>query len=84
MKGTAITPAQYDAARRFIIARETTPPDVDRRGDDTPILLRFGDLVGLVAWYGALRYLAGRDGLNSLESPGETIVVPPATPEPTA
>jgi hypothetical protein len=82
MKGTAITPAQYTAARRFIFDREALPTDSER-SDDAQVILRFGDLVGLVAWYGAIRYIAGRGRINSLESPGDPIVVPPASAEPT-
>jgi hypothetical protein len=81
MKGTDVTAEQYDAARRFIFSRES-PPFAGERSDDTQVLLRFRDLVGLLAWYGAMRYIAGRDGINSLERPGDLVVVPPASTEP--
>lgn len=83
MKGTDLTAEQYDAARRFIFDREKLPANHER-SDDAQVILRFGDFVSLVAWYGAMRYIAGRDGINSLEAPGDTMVVSAGTPEPTA
>lgn len=83
MKGTDITAEQYDAARRFIVSRDQSL-QLEERSDDTQVLLVLRELIGLVAWYGAMRYIAGREGINSLDRPGDLVTVPAGTREPTA
>lgn len=65
MRGVDCTPEQLKAAERFILARA--------RRTDSPEMItqRFEDLVRLLAWYGAIRYKAGRDGISSLENPSD-------------
>lgn len=70
MKGTDCTPEQIQSARDFLFARSLNIEAVP--DDSRVIMLPFGDLARLVAWYGALRYAAGRDGTGgTLEVPGE-------------
>jgi hypothetical protein len=76
MKGTDLTQAQIDAAERFILARRATG-NLQHPAHDEEVRQKWGDLVRIVAWYGALRYKAGKDGINSLENPGDTEVLAP-------
>ena len=69
MKGIDLTQEQLDAAARFIRGQMLNPAAV---GDDHLCSHYFRDLVRLVAWYGAIRYVSGRDGVNSLDNPGPT------------
>src|SRR6185437_1857670 len=60
MRGTEVTEDQMQSAREFAFARSVGlagMPD-----DDQQITVTFGKMVRLMAWYGALRYQAGRDG----------------------
>ena len=67
MKGTDCTAEQLQQASLFLAARgwpKVVPATMPRRED----------IVRLIAWYGAMRYVAGRDGTGgSLEQPGELI-----------
>lgn len=75
MNGMDLTPEQLDSASDFVLARRTVgdlilPPDSDSR-----ISIRWDELVRVVAWYGAMRYVAGRDQIGgTLEIPGEFVV----------
>lgn len=70
MKGTDCTEAQIDSARQFCADRRKDQPG-ERPRDAQEITISFGQLARLVAWYGALRYMAGRDGTGgTLECPG--------------
>lgn len=71
MKGTDVTQEQLRAAERFV--RSIQRAGTKQPEAESAIVLPFMDLVQLVAWYGALRYIAGRDGINSLENPGEVV-----------
>lgn len=70
MKGTDLTDAQIQSAREFSCARQVHQP-ADVLDDATRVTLKFGELVRLIAWYGALRFQAGRDGTGgTFENPG--------------
>jgi hypothetical protein len=76
MKGTDVTPEQLQSAREFIAARRIGSEMGQILGDDQLLSVRFGDVARLLAWYGALRFLAGKSGMGgSLESPGPMEVV---------
>lgn len=76
MKGTDLTQAQIDAAERFILARRATSNLQHPKGDEE-ILQRWSDFIRIVAWYGAIRYKAGSEGLSSLDNPGDPTVKSP-------
>lgn len=66
MKGTDLTQEQLDSAAHFLRSR--------MRGSriprlDSEVKMPFSDLVAIVAWYGALRYISGERGVDSLENP---------------
>lgn len=66
MRGKDCTPEQLKSAEDFIMARAST---VTKRPKQ--VSMPFDDLVRLVAWYGALRFTAARDGVGgTLEKPG--------------
>lgn len=67
MRGTDCTPEQVEAASQFLADRGW-PKDIPLAALSRESIAR------MIAWYGALRYQAGRDGINSLEKPGEIIV----------
>lgn len=74
MKGTDCTSEQLASARQFLhdrrVARGASSPD--SVGDNVTVEVRYGDFVRMIAWYGALRFMAGRDGTGgTLEKPGE-------------
>lgn len=71
MRGTDVTPAQLKSAENFIRARQACGRSPQ---SDELISIRFDHLCRLVAWYGALRYAAGRDGIATLEEPGYFVV----------
>lgn len=58
MRGTDVSQPDLDAARRFIEAVQDEWPTADH--DHESICVRRGDLIRLLAWYGALR--VGGDG----------------------
>lgn len=68
MRGTEVTPKQFEAAQKFIMDRNHGQRSLP--AEDESIHLEWGNFVRMVAWYGALRYQAGRDGINSLDDPG--------------
>lgn len=74
MRGTDCTPGQLKSASDFVRARHvdgySKAPKLSPFSDQQ-IVIRWADLVNLLAWYGALRYTAGRDGTGgTLENPG--------------
>lgn len=72
MRGVDCTPGQLRAAELFVLQHSLTVLPKNPRN----VTLDFDDLVRLVAWYGALRFEAGRDGNGgTLECPGETVSV---------
>jgi hypothetical protein len=74
MRGIDCTPEQLEAAEVFLMERRAIV------GGKRPKLISmcFDDLVRLVAWYGALRFKSGRDGLGgTLEKPGPVKVILP-------
>ncbi len=73
MKGDGLTQAQLDRAREFVSGRLVFKRDIE---DDKDVTVRFGDLVRLVAWYGALRFISGMNGIGTTESPAQTGVQP--------
>ncbi len=72
MKGTDLTPKQLKSAEEFILDRSRNRIDGRHVIDpDHPIVMRWSDLVRIVAWYGALRYQAGKFGTGgTFEKPG--------------
>lgn len=69
MKGTDCTPEQVAHARQFWLDRGWTP------GAEKAILT-LDDCARMLAWYGALRYVAGRDQVGGeLERPGPVDVI---------
>ncbi len=74
MRGTELTQAQIEAAERFILARRAKG-NTQHPSQDEPISQKWGDFVRLVAWYGAIRYKAGIEGLSSLENPGDPTIL---------
>ena len=74
MRGTELTDAQIESARRFCADRRKDAPG-DTPDDSRIISIPFGQMIRLVAWYGALRFQAGRDGTGgTLEKPGVFVV----------
>jgi len=73
MRGTELTKEQIEAAERFILARRAEG-NSQHPANDGEIVQKWGDFVRLVAWYGAIRYKAGAEGLSSLEVPGDPTV----------
>ena len=74
MVGTDCTPEQLKSASDFVRARHvdgySKAPKLSPSSDQQ-IVIRWAELVNLLAWYGALRYTAGRDGTGgTLENPG--------------
>lgn len=73
MKGTDLTKWQIDAAEKFVRGRQTfgqLAPD----SDDRQVIVRFGDLVRLVAWYGQIRAVAVSKGAP-VDEPAEAVVI---------
>ena len=75
MKGTDLTGAQIAHAQQFIAERcRLSATHLDRRMVEIPM----ADLARAIAWYGALRYMAGRDGTGgTLERPGPLVTTAP-------
>jgi hypothetical protein len=70
MRGTDLTPEQLKAAEKFIMDRS------GRAKRPEMVMNKFDDLVRLVAWYGAIRFVAGRDGIGgTLEKPADPQVI---------
>jgi hypothetical protein len=75
MKGTELTQEQIQSAREFAVARQVKGFEAGTIDDAHRVAIRFGDLARLVAWYGAMRYEAGRTGEGgTLEKPGQMVV----------
>lgn len=71
MKGTDLTDAQIQSARQFLVDRRSGDNKGVMPADEENIVQSFGNLARVVAWYGALRYEAGRNGTGgTLENPG--------------
>ena len=70
MRGTDITEAQMDAAEKFILLMRSKTNTLHPTHDQE-VRHNFGDLVRLVALYGAIRAKAVADG-NSVDEVGET------------
>lgn len=69
MRGTECTAGQMEHARKFLMDR--APNVLDRPTDERRVTIPFGDIARILAWYGALRFIAGRDATGgSLEIPG--------------
>lgn len=68
MRGTDLTDEQLLSARKFVSDRMIPP-----QSEIPPMVtIPAEKLVRLIAWYGALRFVAGRDGTGgTLEKPGE-------------
>ncbi len=67
MKGTDCTPSQIVSASQFLAARGWPDDDIRRE-------FKREDIVRIVAWYGAMRFQAGRDGVGgTIDRPGEFV-----------
>jgi hypothetical protein len=72
VRGTELTLQQLDRAKEFVHIAQVVKGDLP---DEQLITLPFGDLVRLVAWYGAMRFEAGQKGIGTLEVPASPTVV---------
>lgn len=73
MKGTDCTEQQLARAGEFLTNRGWP------EGQDFRRVSR-ADVARIVAWYGAMRFIAGRDGdAGTLEAPNEIVTVHPHT-----
>lgn len=71
MRGLDCTDAQLDAADRFITEHPMRGIHVSR---DQAVTVPYGEIVRVVAWYGALRYIAARDNSGgTLDNPADCI-----------
>jgi hypothetical protein len=68
MRGTDLTDEQIAAARQFILDRA----GMTELPDEREIVQRFGNLVRIVAWYGAIRFDACQRGIGTLTKPNPT------------
>ena|ERR1700729_3947856 len=69
MKGTDLTKEQLRAAEIFIL--ETAGRRVGMDAPSGIVTMQFDAMVRLLAWYGAVRFKAARDGSGgTLENPG--------------
>jgi hypothetical protein len=66
MRGTDVNPEQMEAAERFIAEHVTHG---DPLPEDQPVTVKWGELVRLVAWYGALRAIGIQKGVSTVEHP---------------
>jgi hypothetical protein len=66
MRGTDVNPKQYDAAEAFIAEHviHADPPRAEQ-----PVTVKWGELVQLVAWYGALRARGIERGVSTVDDP---------------
>ena len=65
MRGTDLTPEQLKSAEHFLLERS------GRRKAPEQVMMTWDQAVRVVAWYGAMRFKAGRDGTGgTLENPG--------------
>lgn len=65
--GSKLSNEQLAAASRFLTLmgwKESDPTSKVRRED----------IARLIAWYGAIRYQAGTNGIGTLEIPGQTVL----------
>lgn len=70
MRGSNCTDDQIQAAKDFFGSSTVDIKQVTRGASDDDIVpIRYGDLARLVAWYGAIRFISGRDGIGTFESP---------------
>lgn len=66
MKGTDCTPEQIASADAFLAGAGWR--------DEANVRVSREDIVRCIAWYGALRFIAARDGVGgTLEVPGEFV-----------
>lgn len=75
MKGTDLTREQLDAAGKFFSDRITDDFGRPPIFDDDVIPITYGNLKRMIAWYGALRYESGRNGVNDDPTLGEYTAV---------
>jgi hypothetical protein len=73
MRGTELTVEQIASAREFVHGRTRNVKTMPK--DEQAVTVTFGQLARLVAWYGAIRYQAGADGIGgTLAVPAEMVV----------
>jgi hypothetical protein len=71
MRGTDVTTEQVEHARAFWLARSLNPAAIV----NGVVYASMDDIARMMAWYGALRFEAGRTGEGgTLERPGELVV----------
>jgi hypothetical protein len=66
-RGTDSTPEQLDQASDFLSQAGW------RESDEGISKVSRGDICRLLAWYGALRYVAATQGAGTLEKPGRLV-----------
>lgn len=71
MKGIDISESQLEAAADFICERRTVGSDIKLR-PETEVAISWGNLVRLVAWYGAIRANAVARGGDPVH-PGKVV-----------
>jgi len=69
MRGKDLTQDQLDRAKEFVKFCQVFKREL---ADEQDVVLRFGDLVRLVAWYGAIRFVASQNGIGTLDCPAQT------------
>lgn len=70
MRGTEITDSQMDAAEKFILLCRTDGNTQYPKPEES-VTMHWGNIVRIVAWYGAIRAKAVKDGA-SVDDAGET------------
>lgn len=72
MRGTEVNPDQFASAQDFITTFVTQQPAPD--DPEQQIIIRWHELVRLVAWYGALRARGIENGRGgTVETPGKLV-----------
>lgn len=65
--GSKLSKEQLDAASQFLRLMGWKETDAKSK-------VRREDIARLIAWYGAIRYQAGANGIGTLEAPGQTVI----------
>lgn len=67
--GSKLSKKQLAAASDFLTLQGWNDKDLKSK-------VRREDIARLLAWYAAIRYQAGANGIGTLENPGRTVTVP--------
>lgn len=66
MRGTEINDRQMESACEFLALTAQQPLPAH---DDDVVGIKFSTMVRLMAWYGAVRYQAGTQGIGRVDDP---------------